>query len=61
MARKRIYLANEDGSLVTPLVVGRSPAWAKDGRRIAFSARGLDIRVIGVDGSSDRVVAGDGL
>ena len=27
----RIYLANEDGSLVTPLVVGGSPAWAKDG------------------------------
>ena len=61
MAPVRIYLANEDGSLVTPLVVGGSPAWAKDGRRIAFSARGPDIRVIGVDGSGDRVIAANGL
>ena len=57
----RIYLANEDGSLVTPLVAGGSPAWAKDGRQIAFSARGSDIRVIGVDGSGDRVIAVSGL
>ncbi len=57
----RIYLANEDGSLVTPLVVGGSPAWAKDGRRIAFSARGPEIRVIGVDGSGDRLIAVGGI
>jgi Tol biopolymer transport system component len=55
----KIYLANEDGSVVTPLVVGSQPAWAKDGRQIAFSA-GLNIHVIGVDGSGDRVIAGRG-
>ncbi|HYN06145.1 MAG TPA: hypothetical protein VES67_02035 [Vicinamibacterales bacterium] len=55
----RIYLANEDGSVVTPLAVGSQPAWAKDGRQIAFSA-GLNIHVIGVDGSGDRVIAGRG-
>ncbi|HYN06149.1 MAG TPA: hypothetical protein VES67_02055 [Vicinamibacterales bacterium] len=54
-----IYLANEDGSAVTRLVRGSQPAWAKDGRQIAFSA-GPNIRVIGVDGSGDRVIAGRG-
>jgi len=58
----RIYLANEDGSRVTPLVMGSQPAWARDGRRIAFrGAGGSDIRVIGVDGSGDRVVAVGGV
>ena len=56
----RIYLANEDGSLVTPLVTGGQPAWAKDGRQIAFTA-GLNIHVIGVDGSGDRVIADGGI
>ena len=59
-----IYLANEDGSMVTPLVATKTvsrfvlsmPAWAKDGRQIAYST-GRDIRVIGVDGSGDRVIA----
>jgi Tol biopolymer transport system component len=51
----RIYLANEDGSAVTPLVIGSMPAWARDGRQIAFSA-GPEIRVIGVDGSGERVI-----
>ncbi|HYN06143.1 MAG TPA: hypothetical protein VES67_02025 [Vicinamibacterales bacterium] len=61
---ERIYLANEDGSVVTPLVATKTesrfvlsmPAWAKDGRQIAYST-GRDIRVIGVDGSGDRVIA----
>ena len=55
----RVYLANEDGSTVTPLVAGWNRAWAKDGRRIAFSARS-DVHVIGVDGSGDRGIAGNG-
>ena len=66
-----IYLANEDGSVVTPLVatmvpqpnglsaVSSLPAWSKDGRQIAYST-GRDIRVIGVDGSGDRVIARGG-
>ena len=44
-----LYLANEDGSAVTPLVMGM-PAWAEGRTRIAFSA-GMNIHVIGVDGS----------
>ena len=52
---ERIYLSNEDGSLVSPLVTGSMPAWAKDGRQIAFSA-GSDIRLIGVDGSGERII-----
>ena len=57
----RIYLANDDGSGVTPLVAGRYPAWARNGRQIAFTEAGrLAIRVIGVDGSGDRVIAADG-
>ena len=55
----RIYLANDDGSAVTPLVAGWEPGWARNGRQIAFR-RGVDIRVIGVDGSGDRVIADRG-
>ena len=55
----RIYLANEDGSVVTPLVAGGQPAWARDGRRIAYWT-GRNIHVIGVDGSGDRLIAGSG-
>jgi Tol biopolymer transport system component len=55
----RIYLANEDGSVVTPLVMGGGPAWAKDGRQIAFHVGGA-IRVINVDGSGERFVVGGG-
>lgn len=57
---QRIYLANEDGSAVTPLVEGGQPAWAKDGRRIAFTAGRLEIHVIGVDGSGSRLIAAGG-
>jgi len=56
----RIYLANEDGSLVTPLVPGVSPAWARDGRRLAFTAGTSDLHVIGVDGTGDRVITDSG-
>ena len=57
----RIYLANEDGSGTTPLVMGWDPAWARDGRQIAFrTVRGSDIHVISVNGSGDRVIAGSG-
>jgi TolB protein len=54
----RIYLANEDGSMVTPLVTGWDPAWAKDGRQIAFHVVGAAIRVINVDGSGERFIVG---
>ena len=57
----KIYLANEDGSVVTLLVPGWDPAWARDGRQIAFrTVGGFDIRVIGVDGFGDRVIADSG-
>ena len=55
----RIYLANEDGSMVTPLVTGWSPAWARDGRQIAFTFT-FEVHVISVDGSGDRIIAVDG-
>ena len=45
-----IYLANDDGSLVTRLTEGWAPAWSKDGRKIAFERR-REIYVINVDGS----------
>lgn len=54
----RIYLANEDGSNVTPLVIGGEPAWARDGRQLAFHVGGAwAVHVIAVDGSGHRVVA----
>jgi TolB protein len=53
--------------VVTPLVATKTvsrfvismPAWAKDGRQIAYST-GQNIHVIGVDGSGDRVIADRG-
>jgi Tol biopolymer transport system component len=53
-----IYLANEDGSAVTRLANGQTPAWSRDGRRLAFSRSG--IWVINADGSGLRQVTGDG-
>jgi TolB protein len=55
---EQIYLANEDGSLITPLTAGSYPAWSRDGQRLAFS-RAREIYVINVDGSGlRRVVSG---
>jgi Tol biopolymer transport system component len=48
----RIYLANADGSAITRLTTGESPAWSWDGQRIAF-ARDGEIHLIDVDGSND--------
>ena len=56
----RIYLANEDGSLVTPVATGWSPAWARDGRQIAFGVGNFEIRVIGADSAGERVIADRG-
>ena len=52
-----IYLANEDGSAVTRLVEGSSPAWASDGGRLAFRQR-FEIHVVNVGGTSLRRVIG---
>jgi TolB protein len=49
----RIYLANADGSGVTPLTPGEAPAWSPDGSRIAFH-RGGGIYVINADGTNER-------
>jgi Tol biopolymer transport system component len=55
---KAIYLANADGSGVTRLTSGDSPAWAPGGRRLSFQ-RGDSIYVVGADGSGEaRVTAG---
>ena len=59
-----IYVANPDGSSVTRLTRGASPAWSRDGQRIAFHSwiggsinSGLpEIRVINADGSNERVL-----
>ena len=54
----QIYLANEDGSNVTPLAIGGEPAWARDGRQLAFHVGGAwAVHVIVVDGSGHRVAA----
>ena len=56
----QIYLANEDGSMVTRLTPGTSPAWSKDGQRLAFDNGGT-IYLINVDGSGLRpLVSGGG-
>ena len=55
-----IYVATADGSQVRRLTRGSRPTWSPDGRWIAFNARSgdtNDLRVIGVDGSGERVVA----
>jgi Tol biopolymer transport system component len=52
-----IYVANADGSGVTRLTQGESPAWSADGQRIVFYTRGgPEIRVINADGSNERVL-----
>ena len=51
-----IYLANADGSDVTPLVSGEAPAWSQDGQMLAFN-RGYELRIINADGTGQRVVA----
>jgi Tol biopolymer transport system component len=50
---EQIYLANEDGSAVTRLTEGVTPAWSRDGQRLAFH-RAQEIYVINVDGSGLR-------
>jgi Tol biopolymer transport system component len=56
-----IYLANEDGSAATPLVIGEEPAWAKDGRQVAFHVAGAwTIHAIAVDGSGGRFIVNGG-
>ncbi|MDX1394921.1 MAG: hypothetical protein R3195_11030 [Gemmatimonadota bacterium] len=58
-----VYVMNPDGSGLTRLVRGQDPAWSPDGESIAFGAydgTSWEIRVIGVDGSGERRVIGDG-
>ena len=49
----QILLADTNGVVLRALTAGRSPAWSRDGERIAFERDG-HIFVIGVDGSSER-------
>ena len=51
-----IYLAHADGSRVSRLTSGESPAWSPDGHSIAF-LRGAEVRLIDTDGSGERVLA----
>jgi Tol biopolymer transport system component len=50
-----VYLANDDGSIVTPLTEGGTPAWSRDGRRLALVRR-FDTYVINRDGTNLRYV-----
>jgi TolB protein len=50
----RIYLANADGSGVTPLAAGEAPAWSADGRKIAFHRAGSGVYVIDASGVNER-------
>jgi Tol biopolymer transport system component len=56
-----IYVANADGSGVTRVTEGSSPAWSRDGRRIAFVRHSIStgrggIYVMNADGSDLRYV-----
>jgi len=58
-----IYVATADGSQIRRLARGSRPTWSPDGRWIAFNASNgetSELRVIGVDGSGERVVASPG-
>ena len=60
---EHIYVASDDGSQIRRLARGSRPTWSPDGRWIAFNAPNREIselRVIGVDGSGERVVASPG-
>ena len=53
-----VYLADEDGSVVTRLSDGTWPAWSPDGQKIAlWRSRDRAIYVINVDGSGLRHLA----
>jgi len=55
-----IYVATADGSQIRRLARGSRPTWSPDGRWIAFNAQNgntSELRVIGVDGSGERVIA----
>ena len=55
-----IYLIDPDGTGLTRLVRGESPAWSPDGRTIAFQVyegSRYEVRLIDVDGSSERLLA----
>ncbi len=56
----RIYLANPDGSGVTPLTTGDAPAWSADGRKIAFRRPGSGIYVIDANGANERFLRAGG-
>ncbi len=56
-----IYIANADGSGVTRLASGNTPAWSYDGRQIAFTrtvktGNGSEIWVMSADGAGQRRV-----
>ena len=48
---EHVYLADARGSTITRLVAGSRPAWAPDGRQIAFH-RGGEIHVVNADGTA---------
>jgi Tol biopolymer transport system component len=52
-----IFLATADGTVTGPLTRGHAPAWAPDGRRIAFYRSDGAVYVVDVDGSGERRLA----
>jgi Tol biopolymer transport system component len=55
-----IYLLSADGTQLMHLAEGYGPAWSPDGREIAFTGPGSEIRVMNADGSGLRTVMMDG-
>ena len=55
-----IWLMNANGSAQTRLTDGIEPSWSPDGARIVFTALGVSLRTMNVDGTGEAGMPGSG-